>query len=457
MCVAPFALSNIVFRTYRPEDEKACEHLEERANQFRSTKLQDIFLIGGLLQRLKESMIQVKMSHGNCGFDARTQFAQDSEVIVGEYHGTIIAVVLINIQTVWFHEQLLRAGWVYGLRVDQDYQRQGIGTRLMQEAERRCIQKDVALLYLSVNTENAKARAFYNALGYQPASTRLHSAVILMNEEKKCSDSFVVVRISAGLAAVLMRRHYHNQNLALFTEEAFQELFHSSDYEGTFLAVPKSHVFHGMLLNKEISTAVEAAVGSGKISSYGAVSLWNTSTLKGIRVVRFLFKKETWLSRPFQVSLVTAAATPLVLWGFKLVGRTQAAAQSRSNHCQAGWLALEMMGYGIVVRCVYKITKFVRFILTRDSQRLQAKAFGIFRQGPQGQECLEHALVASRNYARSQRYGMWLLNEDERHPDRPVFPKSGFQTLWMQKWLQPTIDKEWKAFSPAIFCDPRNL
>jgi hypothetical protein len=73
MCVAPFALSNIVFRTYRPEDEKACEHLEERANQFRSTKLQDIFLIGGLLQRLKESMIQVKMSHGNCGFDARTQ------------------------------------------------------------------------------------------------------------------------------------------------------------------------------------------------------------------------------------------------------------------------------------------------------------------------------------------------------------------------------------------------
>ena len=378
------------------------------------------------------------------------------------YMAQVIAVVLINIQTVWFHQQSQKAGWVYGMRVDQDYQRHGIGTRLLQKAQQRCMEKDVALLYLSVNRENDKARAFYNALGYQHASQRLHSAVLLIKEEEsKCAkDEFVVVRISADLGAFLTKRHYDKRDLALSTLEAFQELFHSSDYEGTFLAVPKCHFSHNMLLHQEVSAAVEAAICSGKIPSYGGVSLWNTSTLKGIRVVRFLFKKETWLSHSFQVSLVTAVALPLLLWGCKLMGRILMAARQIGsiNHWQqaSGWLVTEMLGYGLAVQCVYKMIKLVRFILTRDSRRLQAKAFGIFHQGPQGQACLEHALSASCKYARSQGYGMWVLNEDERHPDRSVFPKSGFQTTWMQKWLQPT-NKEWPAFSPTAFCDPRNL
>lgn len=70
--------------------------------------------------------------------------------------------------------------------------------------------------------------------------------------------------------------------------------------------------------------------------------------------------------------------------------------------------------------------------------------FGIFRQGP----CLEHALVASHKYARSQ--GRWLrvLNEGERRP--------GYASLGVQRRIQ-LINKEWSAFSSTTFCDPRNL
>lgn len=143
---------DLLFRSYRPEDEEACELLEERANQFKNPKLRETFLVGGLLQRLQDS-VQVYLSYGGRGFDARATVAEDHEIIVCEIQNNVVAVVLINIQTVFWNEAPIKAGWVYGLRVDQDYQRRGIGSRLSEEAERRCSGNGVSLLYLTVNVE----------------------------------------------------------------------------------------------------------------------------------------------------------------------------------------------------------------------------------------------------------------------------------------------------------------
>jgi predicted N-acetyltransferase YhbS len=117
---------DLVFRSYRPEDEEACELLEERADQFRNPKLQETFLVGGILKRLQDS-VQVYLSYGGRGFDARARVAEDHEIVVCELQNNVVAVVLINIQTVVWKEALIKVGWVYGLRVDQDYQRRGIG------------------------------------------------------------------------------------------------------------------------------------------------------------------------------------------------------------------------------------------------------------------------------------------------------------------------------------------
>ena len=145
-----------------------------------------------------------------------------------------------------------------------------------------------------------------------------------------------------------------------------------------------------------------------------------------------------------------------------MVGRMIATCRASGvSYWDNGLLAVEAIGNCIISWYAYKMIRFVRFILTRDSKCLTVKAFGAFQHGPQGLHCMMQALTASRVYARSCGYGIWLLNADQDHPDRPTFPKSGFRTLWMQKWInQPTRNhgaNEWPAFSTTAFCDPRNL
>ena len=454
------AVPNLTFRSYRPEDEEACQLLEERADQFKNPKLRETLLVGGLLKRLQDS-IQVYLSYGPRGFDARARVAEDCEVVVGEVENNVVAVVLVNIQTVYWDGTLIKVGWVYGLRVDQEYQRRGIGRRLSEEVERRCLEKGLSMLYLTVNVENERARALYKSLGYQPASHRQQSAVFLTVREHVPSDT-VVVPISHETAALCTSQYCDKTDLSLPTREAFANLLSSTDCEGTLLAVRKSDLPDNAqhLDEAELTLAVEAAISSGAISSYGGVSLWNTSATKGLRVVRLIVKKETWLSLPFQATLLAAVVTPLTMWGSNLAGRVTASNSMNTGYWRAGLLLTETIGYCVLSRYAYKVASFVRFIVTRDSRRLQAKAFGAFKHGPRGVQCMESSLVASRVYARSRGYGMWVLNADEHHPDRKVFPKSGFRTIWMQRWLKPmagiSTDK-WPAFSPTAFCDPRNL
>lgn len=157
--------------------------------------------------------------------------------------------------------------------------------------------------------------------------------------------------------------------------------------------------------------------------------------------------------------MLAAVVTPLTIWGANLVGRVTASNSMNTSHWRAGLLLTESLSYCVLTRYAYKAANFFRFIVTRDSRRLQAKAFGAFKHGLRGIECMESALGASRVHIRSRGYGVWVLNADEHHPDREVFPKSGFRTIWMQKWLKPVTSTtdEWPAFSPTVFCDPRNL
>jgi hypothetical protein len=271
----------------------------------------------------------------------------------------------------------------------------------------------------------------------------------------------VVVPLSHETAALLTSQYYDKRDLSLPTREAFAKLLKSSDCEGTLLAIWRSDLPDNAqhLDEAELTLSVEAAISRGDISSYGGVSLWNTSATKSFRVVRLIVKKETWLSLPFQAMLLAAVVTPLTIWGSNLVGRVTASYSMNTSYWRAGLLLIETLSYCVLSRYAYKTANFVRFIVTRNSRRLQAKAFGAFKHGPRGTQCLESALGASRVHARSRGYGMWVLNADEHHPDREVLPKSGFCTIWMQKWLNPVTSTtdEWPAFSPTAFCDPRNL
>jgi ribosomal protein S18 acetylase RimI-like enzyme len=60
-----------------------------------------------------------------------------------------------------------RRGMMYHLAVDPPYRRQGIGEALMQELERRLIEKGCIRYYLLVTKDNQEALRFYEARGWQ--------------------------------------------------------------------------------------------------------------------------------------------------------------------------------------------------------------------------------------------------------------------------------------------------
>ena len=58
-------------------------------------------------------------------------------------------------------------GWINYLAVDPDRRRQGLGTRLMDAAERLLRERGCPKINLQIRSENADVIAFYGALGYR--------------------------------------------------------------------------------------------------------------------------------------------------------------------------------------------------------------------------------------------------------------------------------------------------
>jgi ribosomal protein S18 acetylase RimI-like enzyme len=57
-------------------------------------------------------------------------------------------------------------GWLYSVAVRQGHRRSGVGTLLVEEAERRLARLGCAKINLQVRAENAAVAAFYRGLGY---------------------------------------------------------------------------------------------------------------------------------------------------------------------------------------------------------------------------------------------------------------------------------------------------
>ena len=66
-------------------------------------------------------------------------------------------MVVANIKQAWVHGSSQSCGFVCNLRVDERFQRRGIGKALALELEAQCAWRGVQYLYLSVNRDNRKA------------------------------------------------------------------------------------------------------------------------------------------------------------------------------------------------------------------------------------------------------------------------------------------------------------
>mmetsp|Transcript_33305 Transcript_33305/g.38577 ORF Transcript_33305/g.38577 Transcript_33305/m.38577 type:complete len:546 (-) Transcript_33305:180-1817(-) len=539
--------SNFTLRSFKPDtfDEADCALLDERANQHKTTKLP-------VLKQLFDA-IQVYPTHPKGFHGSAVLLSQEHEILVIEDNAPtlprprVVAVVCCTINWVsppacGTTTMVNKVGWVYGLRVDESYQRRGLGSALQAELERRCRAVYVDMIYLTVNDNNVKAKSLYQALGYHHASHRKTSTKILHNVNNgghpndnttEGGDDVLVVRMTdANAAAAIITQRYkdcdlcpislnyshssHNSSNPNSMQDGFVKLFHTTAnvYEGTFLAVKRSELPTSCLelllaaddtpvpddagcldTQKELQDELASAIQQGLLANYGAISLWNSSALKGFRVVRVGFRKETWLYPWFQSALWAIVITILLVWSKRVVTSLLLVATTTGYVSTVTWwlwtivpAVLELLLLGMTQRVATKAYTFFRFVVTRDLCKLQVRAFAPCHLGVEGMDCLRAAVGASQVHAKGQGFGFWALNVDGDHPYATKFGK-GFCTQFLQKWLVPknemsstttvgnhnsgddtlhaerdetgvsgaVASTEPKPFLPSAFCDPRHF
>lgn len=488
---------NLKVRSFTDTDDEDCQLLEQRANQFGGSNQ------GGLIALLAKALFEVFPGHPK-GFAAKARLVDEYEIVVAEdtslSPSKVIAAAVVTITSVTYAGSPTKVGWLFDLRVDEDYQRQGLGRALSDEVEKRCLARGVGMLHLTVNRDNTKAKALYKKLGFQDMSLRA-PRVAVMHRPAKLRRDFIVLRLwgtkpAVSLAARLTAAAYRDVEMCPNpAEHGFTELLSCELSEGTFIGVLRSELEETALYKDKTNglavalsgspavlehwahtSAIIGAIERGELSSYAGLSMWNGSKVNNWKVLKVFVKKETWLSGWFQGSLCAAALVGLGLWGLRLASQVV----SISTWGPGGlvfhiveWLAFIGILFG-----AYKSAELIAFILSRDSNKLRARAHAPFQRGPSGLHCLKAVVAGSQSCMRSQGYGMWILNIDSAHPDSEALPSPGFHTDFLQKWLKEppagvlkdsagaTVETEsltrgggaiWRTAATNAYCDPRGV
>ena len=98
-----------------------------------------------------------------------------SQIFIAEVAGKAVGYVLC-VQVIKPESPFTTASHILEidqLSVEPDWRRRGIASALMQQAEQFAVERGITRLTLTVAAFNTEAVAFYEAVGYQPATVRL--------------------------------------------------------------------------------------------------------------------------------------------------------------------------------------------------------------------------------------------------------------------------------------------
>lgn len=94
--------------------------------------------------------------------DIERKLQQEPELfIVAEQDGLLLGSVMAGYDG--------HRGWIYYLSVLPQYQSQGLGKNLVQQAEQRLRSKGCPKIQLMIRIDNGSVQDFYRALGYEQA------------------------------------------------------------------------------------------------------------------------------------------------------------------------------------------------------------------------------------------------------------------------------------------------
>jgi ribosomal protein S18 acetylase RimI-like enzyme len=126
-------MNTLLIRSYNPEDEKEVVNLWFKCN--------------------------LLVPHNNPRHDIERKLKTNPEwFLVGVLDGEVVATCMVGYEG--------HRGWINYLAVSPHYQRRGIATRLIKEAERRLRAVGCPKINLQVRASNKEAITFYERIGY---------------------------------------------------------------------------------------------------------------------------------------------------------------------------------------------------------------------------------------------------------------------------------------------------
>lgn len=108
--------------------------------------------------------------------DVLGRYIAADDLLVARDRERIIGFAMVHVETGLYQQDVTR-GVVDNLYVRPADREQGVGASLLEAAEAHLLDAGVAVVNLSVLTENEPARHFYEAAGYEPHRIELEKSV----------------------------------------------------------------------------------------------------------------------------------------------------------------------------------------------------------------------------------------------------------------------------------------
>lgn len=366
--------SRLVVRDYVSSDSAACLDLEISGSELR--------FAGGL--------VAAAFWHHQA-FDAKARQFFAHIILVcqdTEKDGAICGVIAVAIKRLRAHGEDVLCGYVFDLRVDSSYRRQGIGLKLANTAERRAAALGVNYMYLSVNGSNKVALRLYSRMGFVHASHRslifrplLLPARTSRRDEAAAAPGGGVRKLSGKEACNLVSSYYAKRDLGLSRTE-FDRLFASPNHLATFAA-----------------TDASADTSDSGVASTAVLVLWNGSTFTGFKVVRFFLPMSLW-SRlapllPVALMILLAAELSLFWAGY--------AATLVSKLACGGAASATAITFGM-------------YLWASSRTAFRARLCAPVVEGPRWEPLMRAVYSAAYAEARSRGFAAIVINSDEDSP-----------------------------------------
>ena len=401
----------LTIRDYTPADDAAAKTLEVTASQFQGFR----------------GLVKAAIVHHSTVDAKPKQFADHILLVcVDEASQAVCGVVVVAIKQAFVLGTEQRCGFVFDLRVDERFQRRGIGEALARELEARCAKRGVQYLYLSVNRDTPKARRLSQKLGWSPASRRRLLFALTFWPGKAAPPDAAAAAAGGGVvllppaeALELTAAHFARRDLGLSRPEV-ERLFSSPLHLGTWAC----------------------SDGAG---SHAALSLWHGSALSTFSPVTLLLPVTTWarLRQPLAAAAALAllAAAPL-------------AAAALAHTPPLAKTAL-LVALGSAARGAVYAYGWVR-----SRSAFRARLYAPVGQGPKWEPLMRAVHAALHAEARRRGFTMAVVNEDTRSPLVACLGRGGDgPTEFWQKRLAGGAGgaEALPQLAPDAFFDPRDI